>query len=182
VNTLKRVKELSALGQTVFATPCLAFFLDPLLNISHYIHSPDADERKLLLDKFAQLEDNDIMAAAKVWAEHPDRTLSILSKNLINRKLYKIEIQHDVFPEELISVHKKAVEHELHISGSDLDYFVFSGAISNNAYKTNDDRIKILLKSGAIVDITEASDMLDQSVLAKTVKKHFLCYPKGGGW
>ncbi len=182
VNTLRRVKQLTAMGQQVFTTPYLAFFLNPQLDISHYINSPDADECKLLLDNFALLEDNDIMVSAKVWAEHPDRTLSILSKNLISRKLYKIEIQHDIFPLELISAHKKRVKQDLQVSESDLDYFVFTGVISNNAYKTNDDRIKILLKSGKIVDITEASDMLDQSVLAKTVKKYFLCYPKGGGW
>jgi len=182
VNTLKRVKQLSAMGQKVFATPYLAFFLNPQLDISHYINSTDADECKLLLDNFALLEDNDIMVSAKVWAEHPDRTLSILSRNLISRKLYKIEIQHDTFPQELISKHKEKVKQDLQVFGSDLDFFVFTGVISNNVYKTNDDRIKILLKSGKIVDITEASDMLDQSVLAKTIKKHFLCYPKGVGW
>lgn len=181
VNTLKRVKELSAKGQQVFTTPSLAFFLNPLLNIPHYLNSNEPDECKILLDNFSQLEDNDIMASAKVWAEHPDRTLSILSKNLIDRKLYKIELQHDAFPDKQIVDHKEKVNQDLMISGSDLNYFVFTGTISNNAYKTNDDRIKILLKSGEIMDITEASDMLDQSVLAKTVKKHFLCYPKGGG-
>ncbi len=181
VNTLRRVKQLSALGEPVFATPYLAFFLNPQLNISQYINSSDADQRKLLLDNFALLEDNDIMVSAKVWAEHPDRTLSILSRNLISRKLYKIEIQYDEFKNEQLSSHREQVKRELKISDADMDYFVFTGEISNNAYTTNDDRIKILLKSGDIVDITEASDMLDQSVLAKTVKKYFLCYPKGVG-
>jgi hypothetical protein len=72
----------------------------------------------------------------------------------------------------------KEVADLLGIAEEDSIYFVFTGEISINTYETNDDRIKILLKNGDIVDITEASDMLDQTVLAKKVVKHFLCYPK----
>ena len=41
-----------------------------------------------------------------------------------------------------------------------------------------DDRITIMDKSGNTRDIAEASDMLNISVLSKTVRKYFLCYPK----
>ena len=45
-----------------------------------------------------------------------------------------------------------------------------------------DDKIQILYKNGEIVDIAEASDMLNTSVLSKTVRKYFLCYPKEIKW
>jgi len=179
VNTLRRVKQLSGRGTNVFSTPYLEFFLDKELDLSKYINSPDPDERKLLLDNFSLLEDNDIMVSAKVWAEHPDRTLSVLSHNLISRKLYRIEVQREQFLQDRIEAISQKVADELHISEEETNYFVFTGEIANNAYNTSDDRIKILLKTGDIVDITEASDMLDQNVLAKTVVKYFLCYPKG---
>ena len=44
--------------------------------------------------------------------------------------------------------------------------------------QAKDEQIKILYHGGSLKDITEASDMLDVSVLSKTVKKYFLCYPK----
>jgi hypothetical protein len=119
------------------------------------------------------------MVSAKVWADHKDRTLSILSRNLVTRKLYKIELQYQSFPDELVQEHSQRIINILGIAAEDINYFVFTGEISINTYKTSDDRIKILLKSGDVVDITEASDMLDQTILAKRVVKHFLCYPKG---
>jgi hypothetical protein len=41
-----------------------------------------------------------------------------------------------------------------------------------------DDRITIMDKNGNTRDIAEASDMLNISVLSKTVRKYFLCYPR----
>jgi len=178
VNTLHRVKQLSGQGIPVFSTPFLGFFLNKDLDLSRFINSDDLNERKLLLDNFSLLEDNDIMVSAKVWAEHPDRTLAVLSHNLINRKLYRIEVQRELFSQDRVQSIRQKVAEELLIGQDEANYFVFTGEIANNAYNTSDDRIKILLKNGDIVDITEASDMLDQNVLAKTVVKHFLCYPK----
>jgi len=80
VNTLKKVKELSANGEKVFSTPYLGFFLNQESNVLKYINSDNADERKVLLDNFSQLDDNDIIVSAKVWAEHNNRTLAILSR------------------------------------------------------------------------------------------------------
>jgi uncharacterized protein len=179
VNTLKRVKQLAGRDEQVFSTPYLGFFLRNDLDVIQQINSEDPDERKILLDNFSLLEDNDIMVSAKVWADHKDRTLSILSRNLVTRKLYKIELQYQSFPDELVQEHSQRIINLLGIAAEDINYFVFTGEISINTYKTSDDRIKILLKSGDVVDITEASDMLDQTVLAKRVVKHFLCYPKG---
>ena len=57
-------------------------------------------------------------------------------------------------------------------------YLVVSDSISNFAYSDMDDRITILDKRGLARDIAEASDILNISVLSKTVRKHFLCYPR----
>jgi hypothetical protein len=178
VNTLKRVKQLSGRGEQVFSTPYLGFFLKNDLDVLSYINSENIDERKVLLDNFSLLEDNDIMVSAKVWGEHHDRTLAILSRNLVTRKLFKIELQYAPFTEKIIQAHSAFVSTSLGIDREDIGYFVFSGEISINTYKMNNDRIKILLKTGDIVDITEASDMFDKTILSKTDIKHFLCYPK----
>jgi HD superfamily phosphohydrolase len=178
INTLKRAKCIVAEGMDVFATPALSFFLGPDSIISSYLVSEKRVERAKLLQQFALLEDNDIMAAAKVWAINDDKTLALLSQNLVYRRLYKIEIQNEEFSEDKVRIIEEKVKDILGVDDKYLRYFVFSGEISNNAYVDNDDKINILLRSGDIVDIKEVSNILNQSILSNTVKKQFLCYPK----
>jgi HD superfamily phosphohydrolase len=179
VKTFQTVKETAASGKELFTTPALRFFLYPELDIKLLVNNTDPDKIKNLLDRFAMLEDNDLMVSAKVWAESGDKTLAMLSKNLVTRKLFKIELQNEPFSDEYIDIQKEKAQDSLGISQSDIHYFVFTGEIANNTYQTYESQIKILLKNGKIVDITEASDMYDQQVLSRTVTKHFLCYPKG---
>jgi HD superfamily phosphohydrolase len=179
VKTLLRVKEISANGTEVFSTPGLRFFLYPEVEIKSLLKNPDPDKRKILLDQFASLDDSDITVSAKVWAGNSDKALAMLSNNLVTRKLYHIEVQNEPFTNKLTDLYTEKTIKYLNIDRSMKDYFVFCGEITNSAYQTGDDQIKILLKSGKIVDITEASDMFDQRVLSRTITKHFLCYPKG---
>ena len=63
------------------------------------------------------------------------------------------------------------------ITEKEAKYMVFVHSISNHAYTQEDERINILYKDGSLVDIADASDMLNISVLSKNVTKYFLCYP-----
>ena len=56
-------------------------------------------------------------------------------------------------------------------------YFLITGEISNSAYNQNSENIKILFKNGKVKDMGKASD-INLSVLTKTVRKYFACYPK----
>jgi uncharacterized protein len=179
VKTLQRVKEISSKGIDVFTTPALRFFIYPEMEIPSLIKNPNSDQRKILLDQFASLDDHDIMVSAKIWATQSDKALAMLSKNLVTRKLFHIEVQNSPFTKEIIDFYTEKTIKYLGIDESIANYFVFCGEIANNTYQTGDDQIKILLKTGIIVDITEASDMFDQRVLSRTIIKHFLCYPKG---
>ena len=64
------------------------------------------------------------------------------------------------------------------LSNSELSYFMYSGEISNQAYDSTKNTIKILYKNGEIKDITAASDHLNIQALSKPVFKYYLCYPK----
>ena len=48
---------------------------------------------KSVLDRFAQLDDIDILAALKAWQDHPDFVLSRLSRMIIRRRLLKIKLK-----------------------------------------------------------------------------------------
>jgi uncharacterized protein len=172
VKILQRAKELSSKGQTLFATPAFSVFLK-----TNYKHK-DFLTNTRLLELFAQLDDNDVMASIKVWAEHEDAILSRLSTNLLNRKLYKVEMGNaPVSAEHKNSLLQQACK-KYSISAAEATYFVFGGTVNNSAYDAKSIHIHILMNNGSLVDVASASDLLNLKSLSKTVRKHYLCYPK----
>lgn len=164
VMMLRRAEALSSQGIKLFATPALAYFLQPGHEVS--------------LEQFAMLDDYDILASAKSWCNHSDPVLSMLSDGLVNRKLFSVELADGPFQADRVGALRKLVAATLSISSEDAEYLVVSDSVSNFAYSDMDDRISIMDKNGNIRDIAEASDMLNISVLSKTVRKYFLCYPR----
>jgi hypothetical protein len=131
------------------------------------------------LDHFALLDDSDIMTALKTWAAHPDKVLSVLADGLLNRNLLAIEIQDAPFKQDRVVSLQKQLQKTFDLKDvQEAAFFVFTATISNNTYSIIDDKINILCRDNTIKDIANASDMLDLSVLGKTVKKQILCYPK----
>jgi len=164
-----RVKELISLGHTIYLTDEFHFFFD---NPGKKLNTKD------ILETFARIDDTDIIGLLKHWENDKDPVLSILSKNLLNRNLFRIEIQNEPFDTKIIEKHLFQASKKLHFTEHELRYFVFTDDISKNAYSAFDDKIQIAYKDGRLIDIAEASDMLNMSVLSKTVRKYFLCYPK----
>jgi len=110
---------------------------------------------------------------------HPDIALSMLSKGVINRDLFKIEISYKKFSPERINKIKEQIKEKYNVKNEDTDFLVFTDIIKNKAYSTeNDAQINILLNSGEISDIADASDLSNINALSKTVEKYYLCYPK----
>jgi HD superfamily phosphohydrolase len=169
---LKRAQKLQAGGVALFATPALQFFLE---EDSGKLETPGA---AVPLDQFAMLDDYDILVSAKVWCGHSDPVLSLLARGLINRELLSVELDSQPFAETHVDELRTLTADHLGISREDAGYLVTSDSISNFAYSDMDDRISILDKKGNIRDIAEASDMLNISVLSKTVRKYFLCHPR----
>ncbi|NEU09029.1 HD domain-containing protein [Flavihumibacter sp. R14] len=172
VKILERAKELAAGGTILFATPCLAHFLNNSVTAEDFITDP------IHLERFSRLDDHDIFTSIKVWTDHEDLILSSLCKHLIARNLYQVEISNEPPPLEKIDA---LVDESLSIFDIDEDeasYFVFTDTIKNNAYSVGDGNINLLMKDGSILDITLASDNSNLEALAKTVKKYILCYLK----
>ncbi len=172
VNILKRAKELAEKKVDLFCTPALHTFLYNKYSEKDFKTNP------MLLDVFAKLDDNDIMTSIKVWTSHNDIVLSGLCKQLVDRKLFKVELQNQAFKEDKIKTIKQDIKKRLKLNDKEVNYFVFTGIVSNDAYRSDKIRINILFKDGSVADIADASDQLSIDVLAKTVKKHYLCSPK----
>lgn len=172
VNILKRAKELSSQGLELFATPTLALFL------KNNFTQKDFKEDILLLDKFSKLDDSDVDASVKVWSECEDKILSMLCQNLLERKLFKIELQNKPFSEAYIERFRKKICKLHNMNETEASYFVITDVVNNSAYNANQFNIHILMSNGELIDVAKASDQLNIQSLSKTVSKYFICYPK----
>lgn len=172
VEILKRAKKLVQRGENLFYTSALGEFLENNYSLEDFEKNPK------LLDLFCQLDDFDIMTSIKEWTTHSDVTLAILSNKIIQRKLLKIELQDKSFKSSYIEKIKLNAIKKYGVEKSDVDHLVFFNQIDNKAYNPKKHKINLLYKNGDIIDIADAADQLNISVLAQTVTKHFLCYPK----
>ncbi len=177
LKVLQRAKELAEKGEKIFATPAFEFFLYNKIQKGD-LHQKTNVDNKSVLELFTLLDDNDVLASIKVWRSHKDVILSTLSKNLIDRNFYHVELLKQKPKEERLQQIEKQILANYKISENEIHYFLFTGTISNNAYSEFDDRINILQKDKQLIDIAEASDILDLSALSKTIEKHFVAYPK----
>jgi len=178
VHILKRAKYLAVRSEDLFTTPSLHYFLYNKIGELEFENPNAVLNGRNALEIFADLDDDDIMVSLKIWANHSDKVLSYLCKGIRDRQLFKIEIQKSEFSLEYIEEVRMKVKNYFGCSDHAVDFLVISNSISNNAYSSDDDRINILYKDNMQSDIGEASDLLDASVLSKTVKKYYLCYPK----
>ena len=176
LNVLKRARELWANGENLFITPTLKIFLDN--NFSHDNFSQNILVKgKNALDWYALLDDNDILTSVKEWQSNADPVLSVLSTNLINRKLFRVKLTDrpvsKKWQEKVLRKITTQITHDAQLS----PYLLMTGEITNSAYNRHTENIKILLKNGKVKDMGKASD-INLSVLTKTVRKYFACFPK----
>ena len=170
VRVLKRAKELSNAGVELKASEALSYFLKTEITAENF----DDDT----LDTFSRLDDSDIVWAMKQWQYHDDFILKNLCEMIINRDLLKIKLKNKPIKQSTLNKHIDALTDKYNISKKDAEYFVFINEISNQAYQSKNQNIKILQKTGKVVNITKASDQFSIKALSKPVTKYYICYPK----
>ena len=167
---ISRARELLCAGEKLFVTPELNMFLTKNITKNEL-------EQDIYLNAFASLDDNDIMTCIKVWMKSKDLVLSRLASMLIERKLLKVKIANTSFDFEQVNKIRETHQKKLGLNEDEIKYFVFQEQMINNAYDPRKDTIKIKYKDGTVKDITDASDNLNVSALAKPVTKHYLFAP-----
>ena len=168
IKILGRAKELSLAGETLFATPALAYFLTQSVTTDTFDNYPQT------LMHFVQLDDSDILSAIKVWSDHSDVVLSTLSRHFINRKLFKTTTCEQLSDSEQADL-LAAYSNHFGISEHEASYFFEARTIATNTYDFSDAQILILLNDGQVKDVTQVSDILDAAMLSRQVEKYFLC-------
>ncbi len=172
VNTLMRAKELIRKGKKIFAPPALLYFLQDNVTKDHF------RQQSITLRHYLMLDDNDIWSTIKEWTGNDDLILSILSKNLINRNIFKVEVGTEPFDGEYVSNICDNICQSLGIHREDAHYLVNEEVIQQDMYNIDEDRISILYKDGSIKDISESSDIFNIGLLSQKNRKYYLCYQR----
>lgn len=174
-HVLRRSKYLGEQGTELFSTPSLRRFLRAPVSGREMLCQEDC------LNAFSRLDDYDIFSVMKEWSTHPDPVLSLLSDRLVNRHLFRAELQSRPFDVNYVAAIKEKTALKFGITPEETDYLVTEEAVSNNAYNPDHDRIKIYTREGEILDVSRASEQLNISILSSRTQKHLLSYPKETG-
>ncbi len=172
VNIIKRAQYLSGSGEPLPASESLSLFLNNRFTLD------DFSDKKDVLNAFGNLDDYDVWGAVKQWRSHRDEVLSQLCTMLLERKLFHIKLSTQPVQKAEIENVKNAIGKEWQLIKSDIPYLFSYGTVSNEAYLSERNSIQILMKTGELVDVAQASDLPNIKAMSKIVKKNYLCWPK----
>jgi len=171
IKIFERAKEVALRGEKLFASPFLKFFIENNINEENF------EQNTEILENFTNIDDSDIISAIKVWQNHNDKIISILSKNYIDRILFKTKEQPNLSIEQKNNLLKEYSEF-FAISKEEAKYFFSEETTENNTYDVQSDGISVLFSDGCTKDISEVSDVINPFILNRNIKKNFLCYYK----
>lgn len=170
VNLLLRAKWLFQQGKQLFATPSLRYFLVNNVDADFFLNHPEA------LQQYGLLDDADIHCSIKEWTKDNDKVLSLLARNMVSRQTFKVEVHEQPISEERIQILEDTLMQETGVNRDEVKYLYDISTIQKDMYDLDDDHITILYKDGSMKDITEASEILNVSLLSKKIRKYYLCY------
>lgn len=171
VNLIRRAQALVRAGEQLFASDALLTFLKKDFVLA------DFKENTVILDLFGQLDDNDIWGAVKFWRNHNDPILALLARMMIERKLFKIKLSAEPIKKNQVEKIRITIMKQYGTLRSEASYLFSHGTVTNEAYAEGQD-INILMGSGEVLDIAQASDLPNIKAISKIVKKNYLCWPK----
>ena len=171
VNIIRRAEHLVKSGENLPASEPLLLFLRHTYSLDNF------KEKAEVLSAYGLLDDHDIWGAVKLWRSHPDFILSTLCKMLLERKLFRIRLATEAIRKEQIENIREKVAQNFGTLRAESSYFFSYGSVSNEAYAEGH-KINILMKSGELLDLAQASDLPNIKAISKIVKKNYLCWAK----
>ena len=173
VNLLRRAKSLARQGKEVFASPALAYFLYNDIDARWFETHEEA------LHMYEELDDSDLWSAMKAWKHSDDMILATLATDMLDRRIFKVEVSEEPVSEERINTLAASIAEKMNISTADArDYMTSVNIIQKDMYNVDDDSIGVLSKDGTVRDVAEASELLNVQLLSKKIRKYYLCYQR----
>jgi len=161
IQTMKRAQTLGIKGED---------------DLFYFINNKPESLTESVLQKFLTLDDNNVIMALKKFLHTDDKILSLLSNGILNRKVFKVELQNTAFEKSRIQARAETIIQKYAVAAEDLRFLQIVDTTKNNAYNTQKDSIKIHMKNGAIKELADISDNAALHYLAKDVIKHYHCY------
>ncbi len=168
IKILSRAKELARGGKELFCSPALRYFLYQPVTFGMF--SPQSEA----LEKYALLDDNDVLSAIKAWISCDDKVLSALSESFVNRRLFRGELLEKPLTETRKAELNKEYAALLGVSEKEAEYCWSEHISTSNTYSEKADTIDILYSDGTVRDIADASEILDLEALTRKPIKRYL--------
>ena len=173
VNTLLRAKHLTQQGMDVFSSPSLKYFLHNEVDAKWFADHEEA------LRMYEDMDDTDIWSAMKAWRHSNDKILSTLATDMLDRHIFKVEVNEEPVGEERISEIAEGIATQMGITADEARRYMMSiNTVQKDMYNVEDDSITILYKDGTMKDISEASELLNVQLLSKKIRKYYLCFQR----
>jgi len=176
-NIFKRVRKLMMAGEKLYhASPALQFFLETNPSAKKGISSE-------ILQKYLQLDDNDVFQSIKYWQHADDTILSNLCNRFLARSLFRTtflnkkpssKLKAKVKAKTQKSLKKKGLPHDEHTAKY---YFAFDESFSE-AYKYESEGIWILEEKDKAVEFSKAADTENIIALTEPVVKPYVVHLK----
>lgn len=166
VKILERAKYLVSEGVDLPATENLKYFL-------HRGKSAATDED---VERFTQLDDNDVVQAMKLWQKSEDFVLSYWCKCVIQRNFPKTIISSHPFDEKFIDEKIQNTNDFFGIENG--DELVHQITRSLLPYDTEKQPIYLLQKSGKVLKLDESEDQLLSGLIVHKTKRYILAFPR----
>ena len=157
----------------MFAPPALAYFLHNDVDAEWFLHHDEA------LRMYEELDDSDIWSVMKAWRHADDKLLAMLASDMLDRRIFHVEVSEEPVAEERIVSIAGTIAHATGISIDDVRSYLMSvNTIQKDMYNVDDDSIAVLFKDGTVKDVSEASELLNVQLLSKKIRKYYLCYQR----
>lgn len=129
-----------------------------------------------ILNYYLEIEDYEVFFLIKDLQVHNDNILRNLSTQLIKRRLPKIIVQDHPFTNNQID--KQLLKLKKNINIENQNFYVFTGSISNQTYRSDNSQIFLRDKAGDIKPINKIIYYLDYKEFSEPIFRYYLCYPK----
>jgi HD superfamily phosphohydrolase len=172
VNIIRRAQHLASAGAALPGSRALLYFLKQPVTLRQFQEEPAA------LAHFAGLDDHDIWGAVKQWKNDEDEILATLCRMLLHRELFRIELSARPVHRTRIEKLRSRLASEMGVLQADTPYFFSHGALSNEAYVAERRPIKIWMKNGELMELSQAGELANIQALGKIVRKNYVCWPK----
>ena len=167
VKILLRAKFLVSQGKKLPASENLSYFLYK----NHFQKATEED-----INRFTELDDNDVIQAIKFWMNDEDIVLSYLCQCIIKRKFPKTIISSKPFDSDFIQDKIQRTEVQFGVGiGTELVDEIFRQLLP---YNSEEQPIYLLQKSGEKITLDLSENQILSSFINQLNTKYILSYPR----